>query len=468
MDIDNAIKRAPAVSLEQMLDAREARVNRQQEVLRRHSGTNAFALISFTLNIPGEYKSYPLTIRTFEEGCRIVEGRLRRAGFTVTERDEVRAVTGCEHFWLVDAQPDAVKRITVAIEESHPLGRIWDIDVLNASGRVLKGVNTGRGERQCIVCGKPVWECARSRAHPPEELARRTALLLQEYFDGSFVDHVAALATKALLYEVNVTPKPGLVDRDNCGAHQDMDIFTFIDSAVTLTPYFRDIARLAMRHTGEIGALLPVLRCPGQWAEDRMFAATAGVNTHKGLIFSLGLFCAGLGLIQSRNLENTVDSLLRICAAIAAEIPGELSLSPEGGEYTNGRKAFDCFGVTGARGEAARGYPHLREQGFPIFWELLGKGATPNDAGVVALLHILARVEDTNMIARADYATLLAVQNEVDNLLAKENDIEALKNYAKHLDRRFQEQSLSPGGSADLLALAFMLFFARRDGLLSG
>lgn len=468
MDIDHAIRLAPAVSLEQMLDAREARVNRQRSLITNRPDSDAFALISFTLNIPGEYKSYPLTIQAFEEGCGVINSRLRRAGLAVIGEDDVRATTGCEHFWQVHAQPEAVKQITVAIEESHPLGRIWDIDVLSATGKLLKGVNNGRGERQCIVCGKQVWECSRSRAHPPEELSRRTALVLKDFFDGVFVDNVAALATRALLYEVNVTPKPGLVDRDNCGAHRDMDIFTFIDSSVTLTSFFRDCTGLAMRHRGDIGSLLPVLRCPGLWAEDRMFAATKGVNTHKGLIFSLGLLCAGLGLIQSRNIENTVDALLQVCARIAMEIPGELSELPEGGEYTNGRKAFEHFGVTGARGEAASGYPHLRERGFPVLWEFVERGATPNDAGVAALLHLLACVEDTNMIARSNYATLLSIQNELDSLLSQEKDIEGIKNYAKLLDQRFCEQWLSPGGSADLLALAFMLLFARQEGLLTG
>ena len=94
---------------------------------------------------------------------------------------------------------------------------------------------------------------------------------------------------RALLYEVCATPKPGLVDRHNCGSHRDMDIFTFVDSTAALAPYLEDAVRL-----GQESAALPPeetfrrLRHRGFLAERGMFRTTGGVNVHKGAIFSVG------------------------------------------------------------------------------------------------------------------------------------------------------------------------------------
>lgn len=274
-----------------------------------------------------------------------------------------------------------------------------------------------------------------------------------------FADHIAAQATRALLYEVSVTPKPGLVDRNNNGAHADMDIFTFIDSATALTPYFADITRRGMAFSGGIGQLLPSLRQPGMVAEEAMYRATGGVNTHKGLIFSLGVFCAALGHMRTAGAPVTEESLLAACAAMTAETPRELAAAATGECQTHGGAAHAKFGVTGVRGEAAAGYPGVRLHGLPALRRLLGRGMSLNDAGAITLLHLLAHVQDTNVIARSDLETLEAIQRELREVLAREDDPEALLRYACRLDERFIARNISPGGCADLLALSLFLHF---------
>ena len=106
---------------------------------------------------------------------------------------------------------------------------------------------------------------------------------------------MARTALKSLLYEVSVTPKPGLVDRDNPGAHGDMDYYSFIDSAAALAPYFSRCAALGRDSLCEPGEVLTRLRPLGLEAEEAMKQATGGANTHKGLIFSLGILCAAAG-----------------------------------------------------------------------------------------------------------------------------------------------------------------------------
>ena len=131
---------------------------------------------------------------------------------------------------------------------------------------------------------------------------------------------VAQQATRSLLYEVSITPKPGLVDRIDSGAHTDMDFFTYLDSSVALTEYFR-LAYLESRVHSHLPApeLFSHLRELGLQAEQQMYEATGGVNTHKGSIFTLGLLCGGLGCLAGRGIY-TNEAKQRIRREVSAAI----------------------------------------------------------------------------------------------------------------------------------------------------
>ncbi len=446
------ILQAPEVASEDVLSAREKRVDRVRGMLREC----ACPVVSFTLNIPGPHKAHALAEKAFWIGQDVLFRQFRGAGIEVLRRVEIAEKTGFEGTYAVSAEAAVIKDMALRIEEEHPLGRIFDIDVAGMDGIVLRGSDAGRGERSCIVCGGPVWACARNRAHSAKELSVRAAGMIQEYLHREYADHVAELATRALLYEVLVSPKPGLVDRRNNGAHRDMDLFTFAASAAALTPYFRDMAArgLSVPIHGDLGLMLPRLRVLGVAAERRMFAATGGVNTHKGLVFSMGIFCVAAGVVRVRDGSVSVGRLLDVCAAIAAETPGEFG---KNAENTHGREAYRRFGLTGVRGEAAAGYPNVRLHGFPVFQEMTARGRSLNDAGVAALLHLMAHAEDTNIASRADAATLAGIQAEIGEFLAGRPEMPEMLRFAEAFDWRFIEQDISPGGSADLLALIFFL-----------
>ncbi len=242
-----------------------------------------------------------------------------------------------------------------------------------------------------------------------------------------------------------------------------MDLFTFAGSATALTPYFRVMAErgLAFPPGGDPGMMLPRLRVPGVAAEKKMFAATGGVNTHKGLVFSMGIFCAAAGIVYVRDGSVSVGRLLDVCAAIAAEMPGEFG---KNAESTHGREAYQRFGLTGVRGEAADGYPSIRRHGFPVFQEMTARGYSLNDAGVAALLYLMAHVEDTNIVSRSDAATLAEVQAEIGDFLSGKPDMPGMLRFAEELDQRFVARNISPGGSADLLALIFFLHWIDSNG----
>lgn len=256
----------------------------------------------------------------------------------------------------------------------------------------------------------------------------------------------AARAKEALLAEVSVTPKPGLVDRRNSGAHRDMNYATFVRSAEVLEPYFAAFFMLGAAVPPEI--LLPVLRTKGIAAESAMLAATGGVNTHKGALFSLGLLCAACGALEERKEPFTPAGLCTFVSNLTQGITEELCSAD-----THGGRAFASTGATGVRGEAEKGFPAVQTVALPAYRAGIASGLSHNDAAVWTLTCLLSRVEDTNLLARGGLEGARWAQQQADDLRA---DFSIPK--AEELDDRFIERNLSPGGCADLLAITLFLY----------
>lgn len=276
----------------------------------------------------------------------------------------------------------------------------------------------------------------------------------------------AQAAVRALLCEVAATPKPGLVDRANTGAHRDMDFMTFMNSAAALWPYFYAVTLAGARHEGPLQTLLPALRPAGLQAEAAMYTATGGVNTHKGLIFSLGVLCAAHGWQCAGGRAGTAEALLDAAAQVCCEVCGELERPAGEDATTKGRAAWAGHRVRGIRGEMAAGLPAVRETGYPAFLEAVRRNQSLNDAGVAALLHMMTVVDDTNVIGRAGIGALHALQANVRAALARcADDGARLLRCSAALDEQLIQQSISPGGSADLLAICYFLYFVfEEDG----
>ena len=274
------------VSLVQMLDARERRVQHQQELLAQYHKP----LICFTMNICGPIKDSPLIRRGFARGRQLLRQQFLRAKLTPLYQDAVREVTGCEAFYVLDADPLTIKKFTTDIEDATPLGRLFDMDVIRPDGLKVDREELNLEGRRCLICGGPAKVCSSRRIHTVAELQEKTTEILTEARDAQDIADAARLAVRALLYEVTTTPKPGLVDRRNSGSHKDMDVFTFMDSAAALYPYFEACAQTG-RETAEQPApeTFAALRPLGCEAEGEMLDATGGVNTHKGAVFSVGI-----------------------------------------------------------------------------------------------------------------------------------------------------------------------------------
>lgn len=432
------------VTLWQVLEARDRRAQRQKELLAEYGTT----LVCFTMNIPGPVKRSPLISRAFREGC----ARLEKGLSGILHREYREEVTGCEAMYAVAEDALRVKAACTAIEDGSALGRLFDMDVLDASGRKLDREQVGGGPRNCIVCGAAGRGCASRRVHSVEALQAAVNRLLTAHFAQADREKLAALAVESLLEEVSITPKPGLVDLRNTGSHRDMDIGTFTASANALLPYFRECVELGQK-TAENPPeeTFSRLRQAGLRAERDMYRATGGVNTHKGAIFTMGILCGCLGRLWTP--ETPVGGLSRLLEdaarmgqeALGADLPGSSGA-------TAGERLYRSRGLTGIRGEVAAGLPSVMTWGLPVFRACLAEGCDRNAAGAITLLHLAAHVEDTNLYHRGGPEGAAWAKEATAMLLPRPAmaQIEAL-------DDAFIARNLSPGGCADLLAVTCFL-----------
>ena len=267
---------------------------------------------------------------------------------------------------------------------------------------------------------------------------------------------IAHLATQALQAELDTTPKPGLVDKDNNGAHRDMDYALMQRSIHTLHPYFVQLALLGFADT------LPShtsIRDIGIEAERAMLAATNGVNTHKGALFSMGLVVVAAAheerkiaaneeqILKERNGgEDVLVSLQTTIKALAASFPDT--------NGTHGSKAKllskGTTTIKGALDNAREGYEMLFAEWLPFYIERRKE----HDAHTLhkTLLRIMCDLDDTNVIYRTDLATAEEVKQEARALLDNFS-----KAALKDMDRHYTTRNISPGGAADMLSLTIFI-----------
>ncbi len=255
-------------------------------------------------------------------------------------------------------------------------------------------------------------------------------------------NRIGDLAVSALLTELRVWPKPGLVSRVDSGSHADMDADTFRASAGALRPFFATLAYAAAD-----GAGMAELRTIGRAAERAMLTATGGVNTHRGAIFGLGLLCAAAG---SPDFGGEGERL----GEIARRRWGRDILDAPVTAWSHGTLASRRYGVGGARGEAAAGFPHVYRVGLPAL--RLGLHLTNGDenaAGVQACFALIAEVADTNLLHRGGAEGLRFARRAAASFLAG-GGVGGADWRARAIEthRKFVALRLSPGGSADLLA----------------
>ncbi len=275
---------------------------------------------------------------------------------------------------------------------------------------------------------------------------------------GTSQYHIAELAAEAMYREITLTPKPGLVDRANNGAHKDMNITLFMASIAAITPWFSLFFAKGQQTAALAGPqTLQAIRPVGLACEQAMFTATRGVNTHKGGIFSLGLLCAAAGRLTGRGDALTQRNLCLETSQMCSNLVEE-ELQASRIPKTKGERIYQTLGFSGARGEAASGFMTVRRYGLPLLEKSLRAGVSEQDALLMTLLALMATNPDTNIISRGGVNSLRYVQRYARRILTMKNlSGEKLHQALVNMDNAFIARNLSPGGSADLLAVGWLL-----------
>jgi triphosphoribosyl-dephospho-CoA synthase len=275
---------------------------------------------------------------------------------------------------------------------------------------------------------------------------RPCAMRLVSFHDAAAI---ASMAVRCLLLELETWPKPGLVSRIDSGSHSDMDAGTFRRSATAIHPHLHAIAE-----AGGQGCGMGRLRVIGLEAEAAMFAATTGVNTHRGAIFGLGLLCAAAGARAAGRTDPAMP-----LGAVVSRLWGSNILNGPVLLHSHGGGARRRYGAGGARLEGAQGFPSVYKIGLPALKQaaLIAPG-NAEAARVQACFALIAALEDTNLLHRAGPSGLRFAQRAARNFL----DGGGVSTFdwrerASIVHRSFVARRLSPGGSADLLAMSLFV-----------
>lgn len=257
-----------------------------------------------------------------------------------------------------------------------------------------------------------------------------------EYIPESSIPYlVADLAERALRLELDTTPKPGLVDRRDNGAHKDMDYALMSKSISALRPY---LTRLAVESAKDIDPAK--IKEIGIEAEKAMLKATGGVNTHKGALFCIGLSVAAASYLASTTGSVEAYSFKELVSRAASEIP-----SARG---THGAEAKRSFKAVGALENARAAYPELFADWLPYYRSLESDPFRCHKT----LLHIMTTLDDTNILHRRGAEGLAHAEAEAARLLEDFSE-----SGLSSLNKDFIRENISPGGSADMLSLTIFI-----------
>jgi len=454
-----------AVDLLTVLDNREWRSRLQDKLKVTNSDK---IVISAKLNIPGPIKNNDILQKIFMDGWQTFV-----AGLECNSQYEMlfaERVTGPEAFITVDGNLAAVKKTAILFEETYVLGRLFDIDVM-ANGQAdyqLSREDLGFGPRLCLICGKPAKVCAKEQNHTLDEgyevinQMYQGATSKELIFEKESQETVVNNALKGLLYEVSLNPKPGLVDPVSMGSHTDMNMFMFIDSSLSLKSYLDKAFKLGRNFEGsDLKLLFNALRAEGVLAEQTMFNATNNVNTHKGAIFSLGIWVTAIAY-STKDGSATMTEVRRVIQRMVEGLI-EKDLASNRVATTAGEQQFQTYQLTGIRGEAVNGFPGVAEIAVPFLQATFG---TMTQRLLDTLMKIAATLEDSTLIKRAKTPDVLAEIKEWTSIYFKlgGSHTEQGMKYLYDLDRLVIERNLSIGGSADTLILT--IFIGQLTGLL--
>ena len=446
--------------IERFLLDREKRVKHQEELFKENKDKT---LVTIRVNYPGVEKSNYIT----DDIVNIIYDEILtyyKKYIVYNDKYKNREGMVCHFFFDLDFV--TVKRLIIDIEENHTLGRCLDIDVYTMKKDRVIGISRSdlfKSPRKCFICDLDARICSRAQTHSIEEI--------KMYFENIYLKYkkqekkteklayiVSQTALKAMISEVSTFPSFGLVSPISTGAHKDMDYYTFLNSAIAITPYLKEMFKIGYNFH-EPKYVFNAIRDIGKLCEEKMFEATNNINTHKGMIFLMGVTIASIG--KSIYEGKSFEDIKYIIKSMVENILDDFKDLDKKENLTHGERLYLEYGFTGIRGQVKDGLSVLFDN---IIDKYIDSPLKENDLYTQILIELMSRVEDSTIVYRHNIDTLRKVQHDSKELL-KIGGVytEEGRKTCNQLEDLYIKNNISPGGCADLLAVSILLMDIKKS-----
>lgn len=440
--------------IEAFLFDREKRVKHQEELLKENKDKT---LVTVRINYPGIEKSNYIT----DDIVNIIYSEiLTYYKKYIIYNDKYKNREGAICHFLFNLDFITVKKLMIDIEENHILGRCLDIDVYTMKENKLRGISRSdlfKSPRRCFICDLDAKICSRAQTHSMEEI--------KTYFEETYSKYkqqekkteklaydISQIALKAMISEVSTFPSFGLVSPVTSGSHKDMDYYTFLDSSMAIAPYLKEMFYIGCNYHEE-KYIFDAIRDVGKVCEIKMFEVTKNVNTHKGMIFLMGIVMASIGKVIYD--KKKFDEITNVIKSMVEDILNDFKDLEKKEKLTHGEKLYLDYGFTGIRGQVKDGLSVLFDNIIDKYMDSKLKG---NDLYTQILIELMSKVEDSTIVYRHNIDTLRKVQSDAKHILQL-GGIYTLegKKICDELEKEYIKDNISPGGCADLLAVCILL-----------
>ena len=438
---------------------RDRRVLYQEHLLKENKDKT---LVTIRINYPGIEKSNYITDNIVNT---IYNEILTYYGKFIVFEDKYKNKEGIVAHFLFDLDFVNVKKEMINVEEEHILGICLDIDVYTLKNDKVIGISRSdlfKKPRRCFICDLDAKICSRAQTHTIDEIKNYFEVVYKNFKDSqkktdSLAYEVSQMALKAMISEVSTFPSFGLVSPISSGAHKDMDYYTFLNSAVAITPFLKKMFEVGYSYYSP-EYIFDAIRDIGKECEDKMFEATNNINTHKGMIFLMGISMAAIGKALYENKE--FYQIQDIIKSMVKNILDDFKELHKKEKLTHGERLYLEYGFTGIIGQVQDGLSVLFDN---IIDNYINSDLKENDLYTQILIELMARVEDSTVVYRHDISTLRKVQSDAKDLLNMGGIFtEEGRQKCHHLEDLYIKENISPGGCADLLAISILLIDVKK------
>ncbi len=449
--------------IDKFLMQREERVKYQQDLLLENKNKT---LVTIKINYPGTEKSNYI----LDDIIKIITDEvITYYGLFVVFKRCYKTLEGSIVHLLFDLDYIKVKNIMIDIEQNHILGRCADLDVYTLKNNKVIAISRkdlNISPRKCFICDSNAKICSRSQNHSIEEIKLYFEKKYEEYLNhiklrDKVSKKMSNRALKAMISEVSTYPCFGLVSPISSGSHKDMDYYTFLDSSFCIVPYLEKMSKYSYTYHDE-KYIFNLIREIGKEAEDKMFMATNNVNTHKGMIFLLGIVIASTSKViynggKFIDINTTIKNMTKDILDDFKQIDYKIKNNKK---LTHGERLYIEYGFEGIRGQVKNGLDFIFND---VIYEYLESNLSKNDLYSHTLLRLMSIVDDSTIVYRHGISVLDKVKKDSIYILDKGGmNSEEGRRLCFELENEYIKKGISPGASADLLAVVIFLSYAKK------